>query len=115
MRKAVFITMTAIGMAGLGNHAASAQGFEVKLSPTDPKYNTAECREMRNQAANWKDGIAQQSPGVYIIAAVAPGGGVGFLALQHRKNEMFIHKVEVACMSNPPNRKYLDEGATSGK
>lgn len=115
MRKTAFITATVIGMAGLGNHAASAQGFEVKLSPSDPKYNTAECREMRNQAANWKDGIAQQSPGVYIIAAIAPGGGVGFMALQHRKNEMFLHKIEMACMSNPPNRKYLDEGATVGR
>jgi hypothetical protein len=114
MRKTVTVALAAVGMLIVGGHVAMAQ-LKVELSASDPKYNSPACVSMRNEAANYKDGITQQSPGTYIIAAVMPGGTVGFMILQQRKYEMFLHRIEMACMSNPPNRKYLDEGATNAK
>jgi hypothetical protein len=40
---------------------------------------------------------------------VMPGGTVGFMALQYRKRELFKRDVEQACMTNPPDRSYLDK------
>jgi hypothetical protein len=88
---------------------------EISLSPSDPKYNTAACKSLRVQAKNYNDTIYNQSPGTYAIVAVAPGGTVGFMALQHRKRELFKARVEQACMSNPPDRTYLDPAAPGAR
>jgi hypothetical protein len=109
MRK---ILAAAIFVAGLGVSAAEAQ-LAVDLSPKDPKYNTAACKAMRVKAQNFKAGLFQQEPGTYIFAAAMPGGSLGFAAVQYRKREMLTRDVEQACMTNPPNRAYLD--ATIGK
>lgn len=113
MRK---ILMLAVFATSLGASAAKAEDISAQISllPTDPKYNSPECVSMRTQAKNF-DGILEQSPGVYIFAAVAPGGTVGFLALQHRKREMFKARVEQACMTNPPDRSYLDPSGSAQK
>jgi hypothetical protein len=107
MRK---IFLMAAFATSLGASAATAEDMsgEISLLPADPKYNSQACKSMRVQAKNYNDGIMQQSAGTYAIVAVMPGGTVGFLALQHRKREMFKARVEKACMTNPPDRSYLD-------
>ena len=99
----------------LGGPAATAQQTTPQLSPKDPKYNTAACRSMREKAKNLKDGLFEQDAGSYIVAAIMPGGTVGFTALQHRKREMMNRQVELACMTNPPARPYLDPATTHGR
>lgn len=99
----------------LGGPAATAQQTTLQLSPKDPKYNSAACRNMREKAKNLKDGLLEQDAGTYIVAAVAPGGTLGFAALQYRKREMMNRQVELACMTNPPARPYLDPAATIGR
>ena len=107
MRK---IFLVAAFAASLSASTAVAEDLmaQLSLSPADVKFNTPECVGMRDKARNYKDGLMDQSAGTYIIAAVAPGGTVGFLALQHRKRELFKAQVEQACMTNPPDRSYLD-------
>lgn len=114
MRK---LLLAAVFATSLGVPAATAEDLtrEISLSPKDPKYNSPACKSLRVQAKNYQDGIAQQSAGTYIIAAVAPGGTVGFMALQHRKRELFKARVERACMTNPPDRTYLDPAAPGMK
>jgi hypothetical protein len=111
MHRTLLVTAVAVSFAG---SAALAQDLAAQLSPKDPKYNSAACRTMRVKAKNY-DGIFQQSTGSYIIAAAMPGGTIGFLATQHRKREMFMRQLEQACMTNPPNRSYLDPSATTTK
>jgi hypothetical protein len=101
--------LAAACIAALGIPAAMAEGFKVELSPKDPKFNSPECQRMRQQAKVYKNGLFDQSPGTYIIAAVAPGGGIGFLALQNRKDDLFRRDIEQACMTHPPDRSYLDK------
>jgi hypothetical protein len=103
------ILLVAICAAGLSSPAAMAQEFKVQLSLKDPKYNSTACRSMREKAKNYKNGLLDQSPATYIFAGVMPGGTVGFLALQHRKDELFRRDIEQACMINPPDRSYLDK------
>jgi len=114
MRK---ILLVAAFATTLGVPAAMAEDLaaQLSLSPKDPKYNSPACRGMRDKARNYNDGILQQSPGTYIFAAVVPGGTVGFLALQHRKRELFKARVEQACMTNPPDRSYLDPNGSAKK
>ncbi len=113
MRK---ILLLAVFATTLGVPAAQAEDIskEISLSPKDPKYNSAACRSMREQARNYA-GITQQSPEAYVFAAVAPGGTLGFLAFNHRKREMFKARVEQACMTNPPDRSYLDPSGPQKK
>jgi hypothetical protein len=114
MRKTTLV----VGLAAvLAAPAALAEDLtkELSLSPKDPKYNSAACKSLRVQARNYNDSIYNQSPGTYAIVAVAPGGTVGFMALQHRKRELFKARVEQACMSNPPDRTYLDPAAPGSK
>jgi len=114
MRTAVVM---AVFVAGLGCHAANAQfqqKFTVELAPNDPKYNSPGCRSMREKMKTYKNGLFEQSPGTYVIAGVMPGGTVGFLALQHKKDEFFRRDIERACMTNPPDRRYLDPNAPNG-
>jgi hypothetical protein len=107
MRKILVAAVFAAGL-GLGSQAAQAQ-ITVELSPKDPKFNSAACRGMREKAKNYKNGLLQQDTGTYVFAAVMPGGTIGFLALQNRKDDMFKRQVEQACMTNPPDRSYLDK------
>jgi hypothetical protein len=60
-------------------------------------------------AKNYKNSLLDQSPGTYIFAGVMPGGTVGFLALQNRKDDLFRRDIEQVCMTNPPERSYLDK------
>ena len=103
------ILLVAVCAVSLSSPAAMAQEFQVQLSPKDPKYNSPACLSMREKAKNYKNGLLDQSPEAYIFAGVMPGGTVGFLALQHRKDEIFRRNIEQACMSNPPDRSYLDQ------
>jgi hypothetical protein len=114
MRK---VFLVAAFTTSLGAPAATAEDLtaQFSLSPQDAKYNSPACRSMREKAKNYNDGIMQQSAGTYAIAAVMPGGTVGFLAMQHRKREIFKAQVEQACMTNPPDRSYLDPAATVTK
>ena len=111
MRKIMLLGACAAVLCG---HAAQAEEVTVKLSPTDPKYNSPECVVMREKARNYSDGILQQSAGTYVFTAVMPGGTVGFLAMQHRKLEMFKRQVELACMTNPP-KSMMDPDASATK
>ena len=99
----------------LSLQAAQAESVQVDLVPSDPKYNTPQCVSMRAKAQNYTDGVLQQSTGSYIIAAVLPGGTVGFMATQMRKREMFKYEVEKACLTHPPKKPYLDPSATLSK
>jgi len=36
---------------------------------------------------------------------------MGFLALQNRKDDLFRRDIEQVCMTNPPDRSYLDKPA----
>ena len=108
LRKILLITAAAAFAASLGGHTAKAE-LQVQLSPKDPKYNSAACRSMREKLKNYKNGLFEQSPGTYIIAGVMPGGSVGFLALQAKKDDFVRRDVEQACMSKPPDRSYLDK------
>ena len=108
MRKITLLVAAGVYAAALSSPAAMAQEFKVQLSPKDPKYNSSACRSMREKAKSYKNGLFDQSPATYIFAGVMPGGTVGLLALQHRKDELFRRDIEQACMSNPPDRSYLD-------
>ena len=112
MRKIISATAFAIT---LGAQAVHAEQVQVDLLPSDPKYNTPECVSMRAKAQNYTDGVLQQSAGSYVIAAVMPGGTVGFMATQMRKREMFKYQVEQACLTNPPKKPYLEPSATITK
>src|SRR5690348_14958291 len=101
MRK---IISAAAFMVTLSAQAAQAESVQVDLVPSDPKYNTPQCVSMRAKAQNYTDGVMNQSAGSYVIAAVMPGGTVGFMATQMRKREMFKYQVEQACLTNPPKR-----------
>jgi hypothetical protein len=94
---AVFVTGLAIPLAKAEDLSA-----ELALLPKDKKYNTAVCRGLREQAKNYNDGIFQQRPETYVVAAVAPGGSVGLVAYVMYKREAFKTKVQQACMTNPP-------------
>lgn len=113
MRK---VLLAAAFATGLGASAAMADDLtaEIALSPKDQKYNSPACKSMRAKAKNFA-GITQQSSEAYVFAAVAPGGTVGFLALQNRKRELFKAQVERACMTNPPDRSYLDPSGDGKK
>jgi hypothetical protein len=103
------ILLAAVCLASLGTPAAMAQGFQVELSAKDPKFKSPACVSMREKVKTYKNGLFDQSPGTYIVAGVAPGGTLGFLALQNRKDDMFRRDIEQACLSNPPDRSYLDK------
>ena len=108
------LVLAAACAAALGSQAAKAEEVSIALNPNDAKYNSPECVKMRAEAKNYQDGIFQQSPGTYVFVAVMPGGTAGFMALQHRKLEMFKRRVEVACTTNPPKSLY-DPDASSTK
>ena len=99
----------------LSAQVAKAESVHVDLLPSDPKYNTPQCAAMRAKAQNYTDGVMNQDAGAYVIAAVMPGGTVGFMATQMRKREMFKYRVEQACLTNPPKRPYLEPSATLSK
>jgi hypothetical protein len=109
MRKILGAAVFAAGLS-LSGQAVKAE-ITVELSPKDPKFNSPECKSMREKAKNYKNSLFQQDAGTYVFAAVMPGGTVGFLALQKRKDDMFKRQVEQACLTNPPDRSYLDEPA----
>jgi hypothetical protein len=111
MRKIVLVAACAVG---LSSHAATAQ-IIVELSAKDPKFNTPECVSMREKARTYSDGTLAERAGTFIIGAGAPGGGLAVMAGERRKREIVLRDVELACMSNPPNRAYLDPAATIGK
>ncbi len=100
------IVLLAVFVTGLSIPVAKAEDLsaELALSPKDRKYNAPACRSMRAKAKNYNDGLYQQSPGVYAVAAAAPGGTVGLLVYVNQKRELFKVKVEQACMTNPPDR-----------
>jgi hypothetical protein len=89
---------------GLGIPAAKAEDLsaELALSPKDHKYNSRACRDLRAQAKNFNDGLFQQKPEAYALAAIVPGGSVGLLIYVQQKRVAFKTKVQQACMTNPP-------------
>jgi hypothetical protein len=111
---AAFLSVSVFA-AGLGIAAAKAEDLssELALAPKDKKYNSKTCRSLREQAKNYNDGLFQQKPEVYAVAAAAPGGSVGLLIYVHQKRELFKSKVQQACMTNPPSQSSQDAG--SGK
>jgi hypothetical protein len=111
MRK---IMLVAACTVCLSSHAATAQ-IAVELSAKDPKFNTPECVRMREKARTYSDGTLAERAGTFIIGAGAPGGGLAVMAAEQRKRDIVIRDVEVACMSNPPNRAHLDPAATIGR
>jgi hypothetical protein len=111
MRK---IALLAVSAAAFSGHAATAQ-ITVELSAKDPKFNTPECVRMREKARTYSDGTLAERAGTFIIGAGAPGGGLAVMAAEQRKREIVVRDVEVACMTHPPNRAYLDPAATIGK
>jgi hypothetical protein len=108
------VLLAAAFVTSLGIPAAKAEDLtaQLSLSPQDPKYNSAECLSMREKGRNYDAGLLKQDPGTYVFMAVAPGGTAGFLAIQHRKREMFKAQIEEACMANPPNRHLDPSGGT---
>ena len=123
MRKIILLAACVTSLSGYPATAQETKPFsatelltpKVQLSPKDPKYNLPECRSMRTKAQNYSDGTLQESAGSFILGAGMPGGGAAVFAAQMRRREMFNHQVELACMSNPPDRRYLDPAATFGK
>ncbi len=105
------IVLLAVFVTGLAIPVAKAEDLsaELALSPKDRKYNAPACRSMREKAKNYNDGLFQQRPEVYVVAAAAPGGTVGLLAYVNQKREVFKAKVEKACMTNPPDRTYRNK------
>jgi hypothetical protein len=93
----VFVMSLAIPVAKAEDLSA-----ELALAPKDRKYNTAACRSLREQAKNYNDGLFQQRPETYVVAAVAPGGSLGLVAFVMYKRDAFKTKVQQACMTNPP-------------
>jgi hypothetical protein len=118
MRNTALFSLAVLGLAGWGSHVANAQflqqPFTVQLQPKDPKYNSTPCQVMRAKMKTYKNGMFEQSPGTYIIAGVMPGGSLGFFAIQQRKDDLFRRDIERACMTNPPDRRYLDPNAPNG-
>lgn len=112
MRKIVSMAAVAT-MVVIANGLPAKAELQVQLSPKDPKYNSPACVSARAKLKNYKNGLFEQDPGTYIIAGVMPGGSVGFLALQAKKDDFVRRDVEQACLSNPPDRSYLDQ--TIGK
>ena len=116
MRKILLVSTCA---AVLSSQAALAQFWsqelKVDLSPKDPKYNSAACKSMRAKAKAYSDGTLTESAGSFVLGAGVPGGGAAVFAAQARKRELVVQQVEKACMTNPPNRAYLDPGATIGR
>jgi hypothetical protein len=107
MRKTLLMAALA---TSFGVPTANAEDLtaQLSLSPADPKYNSPACGGIRQKAQNFNGNLLQQSPEAYVFAAVAPGGTVGFLALMQRKKDLLKRDVEQACMTNPPDRSYLD-------
>jgi hypothetical protein len=101
---AAFLSV-AVFATGLAISAAKAEDLsaELALSPKDHKYNSRACRGLRTQAKNYNDGLFQQKPESYALAAVVPGGSVGLLIYVQHKRESFKTKVIQACMTNPPD------------
>lgn len=116
MRGTSTLLLAGIFLTGIGVSAARAENLlpDLKLSPKDPKYNSAACRSLRAKAQNYNETVFNQSPESYVFAAILPGGSLGLAAVVNRKREMFKAKVEQACMTHPPDRSYLDP-AGSGK
>src|ERR1700754_2902459 len=92
------------------NGCASNQKNTVQLSQTDPKYNTPECVAVRDK--HYDDGTLEEQAGRRILGAAMWGGGFAVTMAQYRKHEYVNREVEQACMSNPPDRSYLDDNAT---
>jgi hypothetical protein len=102
MPKILIIAACASGLV----HPAFAQSFVAQPSPADPKYNSPECRAARAQTY---DGL---SPGQTRALSLV-SGFAGTLA--ERRREMFERQIELACMSNPPQRPELEPGFTITK
>ncbi len=100
------LLLLAVFVTGLSIPVAKAEDLsaELALSSKDRKYNSPACRGMREKAKNYNDGLFQQRPEVYAVAAAAPGGSVGLLVYVNQKREAFKAKVEQACMTHPPDR-----------
>jgi hypothetical protein len=88
------------------SNVSSAQTFVAKPSPDDPKYNSPACRAARSKTY---DGF---SPAATLAIGMV-SGLAGTLA--ERKREMFERQIELACMSNPPERPALEHGFTATK
>jgi hypothetical protein len=118
MRNATWAGALSLAFAmSLGISAAKAEDLseELALSPKDHKYNTRACRGLRAEAKNYNDGLFNQKPEVYALAAVAPGGSVGLLIYVQHKREVFKTKVRQACMTNPPERASSDSAQPEKK
>jgi hypothetical protein len=113
---AAFLSAAAF-VASLGISAAKAEDLsaELALSPRDHKYNSRACRDLRTQAKNYNDGLFQQKPEAYALAAVVPGGSVGLLIYVQHKREAFKTKVKQACMTNPPGGASADSAEPETK
>jgi hypothetical protein len=109
MRKIVLVFACAAVLAGCERNIKNT----VQLSPQDPKFNSPECVSVRDK--HYNDGSLEEQAGSFILGAAVPGGGMAATAAEYRKREMVDHEVELACMSNPPNRPLLDPAATIGR
>lgn len=105
MRRSIFlIAMVAAALASASCRRDVGRTFTAELSPTDPKYNSPACSAAR---AETYDGL---SPGQTVALGMV-SGMAGTLA--ERRRDMFERRLELACMSNPPERPALEPGFTS--
>jgi hypothetical protein len=109
MRKILLVAVCAATVAGCETNGKNT----VELSATDPKYNSPECLAVRDK--HYDDGTLEERMAKRVVGAAMWGGGMAVTAAEYRKRQMTDREVELACMSNPPDRSYLDSDATQGR
>lgn len=115
MRRIVLVAALAACLGSPAGAQIFPNEIRVDLNTSDPKYNSAECAKMRMIAKNYNNGTLGEQAGSFVLGMGAPGGGFAATMAQYRKREMVQYQVEKACMSNPPDRRYLEPGSTVGR
>jgi hypothetical protein len=112
MRKILLMVACAATVAGC---ETTPQKPNLALSGVDPKYNSPECRAIRDKP--YDDGTVTENVAAGAMTGVFFGlaGGAAVASAKLRKRELFDHQVELACMTNPPAKPHLDPSVTAAR
>jgi hypothetical protein len=89
----------------IGGCAPKPQLYAETLASTDPKYNSAECREIRLRALGYDDKTTERAvTGLALGLFLGPFGlpiAAAVDANQNQERRMFAREVHLRCSSQP--------------
>lgn len=100
-RQETFGALILLALAASGCTSTSPTDYARSMAPQDPKWMSAECQQMRADAAAYQ---SRERPASMALLALGPYGmGILVAAKEHqeKKRQEFVRDMHLACSSRP--------------